>query len=259
LEKQTFIKQLKPYLYLLNDDGSMGYLLIGDAKAVLIDTMNGSNNLNEIVSGLTDKPVMVVNTHGHPDHIFGNVYFDEAYINDKDIELAREFIGSESFKRDFADKGLSMPPFKSISEGDVIDLGGKTLKVYELPGHTKGSIVLLFVEDRVLFVGDVINHHLWMQVPGTPMIKDAIANYDRLLFLENEADYILHGHGDGFEDIALFRSVRNGLQEIADGKTQNDLEYKWFGGIDLQHTYSAIPGKQYLQEDNVICYRKDQI
>ena len=45
------------------------FLIVGEEKAMLIDTGYGEGNLREIVEGITDKPVMVVDTHGHFDHI----------------------------------------------------------------------------------------------------------------------------------------------------------------------------------------------
>jgi hypothetical protein len=52
-----YIKQLKPYLYLLDEEHqATGYLVIGENKAVLIDTMNGLTNLRAEVEKLTDKP-----------------------------------------------------------------------------------------------------------------------------------------------------------------------------------------------------------
>ena len=49
-ETQLYVKQLKPYLYLLDENHeATGYLVIGDEKALLIDTMNGYTNLKKAV------------------------------------------------------------------------------------------------------------------------------------------------------------------------------------------------------------------
>ncbi|MBO4788849.1 MAG: alpha/beta hydrolase fold domain-containing protein [Lachnospiraceae bacterium] len=255
-----YIKQLKPYLYLLDEEHqATGYLVIGENKAVLIDTMNGLTNLRAEVEKLTDKPVMVVNTHGHPDHVFGNVYFDEAYIHPKDVEMAQSFTKSEEYRRVFTDKGLFMPPFKPIQGGDVIDLGGKTLEVYDLPGHTAGGILLLLKEDRILFVGDGINHHLWMQLDSCMPISEYVKELDKVMFLEKEADVILHGHAQDYDDISLLRCVRNACAEIAEGKTAEDEPYPWFAGVGKKHRIPLMPGKHYQQSDSVICYDPENV
>ncbi len=255
MENELFIKQLKPYLYLM-DEGhqATGYLVIGDEKALVIDTMNGFNDLKKAVRDLTDKPIMVVNTHGHPDHIYGNIYFDEAYINPKELEMTKTFVSDPEFIEECEKNGLSMPPFKEIKGGDLIDLGGKTIEVYDLPGHTPGGILLLLKEDRILFTGDAINHHLWMQVPGALDMKEFLKELDKVMFLENEADLILHGHANDYDDISLIRCLRQGVLEICEGKTQEDEDYHWFGGIGKQHKFQLVQGRRYSQIDSVICY-----
>ncbi len=229
-----YIKELRPDIYLLDEGHEVsGYLVIGKDKACVIDTMNGNNDLGEAVRKLTDKPVFVVNTHGHPDHIYGNVYFDEAYINPKDIPLAEMFINDPEFQKCCRNAGRFMPPFKEIKGGDVIDLGGKTLEVYELPGHTPGGILLLLKEDRILFAGDSINHHLWMQLDGCPQMADFVKALDKVMFLEDKADLILHGHARDFDDISLMRCMRQACVEIAEGKTDDDEIYNWFDGVGM--------------------------
>ena len=57
------------------------YLLEGDEKALLIDTGYGAENLREYVEKLTSKPILVVNTHYHPDHAAGNGEFEAVYMN----------------------------------------------------------------------------------------------------------------------------------------------------------------------------------
>ena len=107
-----------------------------------------------------------------------------------------------------------MPPFKTVKEGDVIDIGGRTLEVFALPGHTPGSIVLLLREDRILFTGDAINHHLWMQLDGCSSLNEYVKALDNIMFLEDRADLILHGHARDFDDISLMRCMRDGIKEI---------------------------------------------
>ncbi len=91
-EKKLFIKEVLPGIFLMDEaHEATGYLVVGHDRACVIDTMNGYNDLYQAVRGLTDKPLTVVNTHGHPDHIFGNMFFQEAYLHPADRELARMF------------------------------------------------------------------------------------------------------------------------------------------------------------------------
>ena len=257
MENELTVKEVMPGIYLMDEmHHATGYFVIGDEKVCVIDTMNGFTDIMSVIRGITDKPVVVVNTHGHGDHIFGNVYFDEAYINPKDLKLAEEMSAIPEFVEACAKYGMSMPPFKEIKEGDIIDLGGRTLEVFELPGHTPGSIVLLLREDRVLFTGDAVNHHLWLQLDGCSPLPECVKALDRLMFLEDRADFILHGHAPDKDDISLMRCMRDGIQEICDGKTSDDKPYKWFGGEDMQHEFALVEGKQYSTQDSVICYRK---
>ena len=205
MEHELKIKKLREGLFLLDEGGeATGYLLVGEKKACLIDTMNGYNDLKKATSKLTDKPVMVINTHGHPDHIYGNMYFDKAYINPDDLDLAFSFINAPEVQEYIKREGIKVPSFESICDGDTVDLGGKTLKVYAVKGHTQGGILLLCPEERVLFTGDSINRHMWMQLDCCTTIEECAGNLEDLKFLMNEADFILHGHAQDFEDISLF-------------------------------------------------------
>ena len=89
MDKELYIQQLKPGLYLMDEaHEATGYLVVGEKAACLIDTMNGYNDLYQAVRAITDRPVTVVNTHGHPDHIFGNVYFEEAFLHPRDMDIS---------------------------------------------------------------------------------------------------------------------------------------------------------------------------
>ena len=80
------------------------------------------------------------------------------------------------------------------------------------------------------------------------------------MFLEDRADYILHGHSRGFDDISLLRCMRQGAIEICEGKTSDDQPYEWFGGIASQHHFALEEGKQYSQyENSLIVYRPENV
>jgi glyoxylase-like metal-dependent hydrolase (beta-lactamase superfamily II) len=243
------VKQMNDHIYLMDDDGeATGYLVVGSEKALVIDTMNGYEDVYELVRTLTDLPLMVVNTHGHCDHIFGNIYFEEAYMDPNDIAIAKEHMAFPEFVLNCRKYDLVMPPFRPISDGDVIDLGGLTLDVISLPGHTPGGICLLLREDRILFTGDSINHHLWMQLPECSKLEEFLHNLDNIMYLSKEADLILHGHAQGFDDISLLAELRAGVVDLIETRGEGDKDYKWFGGVGKQHPFGD--GK------SVICYSK---
>ena len=63
------------------------YLLEDTEKAVLIDTGIGTLPLDAIVKKLTDRPTVVINTHGHFDHTGGNSLFKDVYMNENDRDV----------------------------------------------------------------------------------------------------------------------------------------------------------------------------
>lgn len=241
------VTKLNDHIYLLDDAGeSTAYLIIGTKKALLLDTMNGIEDPNPIIRKYTDLPLMVVDTHGHPDHIYGNIFFDEVYMNPDDWYVADEVCKDPNGLEVKNTTGREFPVCKDILPGEVIDLGDLHLDVIGLAGHTPGSLLFLLKEDRILFVGDSINHHLWMQLHHCTSLEMFRDNLSKVMYLTEEADYILHGHATGFDDIALLSKTYRGVEEILAGETENDEPYTWFGGGGKTH---KIP-----DDDGVICY-----
>lgn len=237
------IHQLMDHLYLIDDAGeSTCYLICGTEKAMLIDTANGMEDLHAIVRSLTDLPVVVVNTHGHCDHIYGNAYFQEAYIHPADLTLAAEHFGM--FQEEYAKRSLAPCPFRELAVGQVFDLGGIELEVVALKGHTAGSIGLIARQDRLLFSGDGLNPHQWMQLEECLPIA---ALRDSLLALKNghghEFDRILSGHAKGFRDTTMIDQLIQGCEDLLSGQREKDQPYHYWGGECLQHPISDVPGE----------------
>ena len=124
------------------------YLLLGEEKALVIDTGMGQGNLREFFETITDLPMIVTNTHGHSDHTLWNGAFDEVYMHPKAIIDAKG--------GDMSDAMFPVPSFKPIpiEEGYVFDLGGRKIEVLETPCHSPGDLMFLDRENRMLFTGD---------------------------------------------------------------------------------------------------------
>lgn len=137
--------------FITSGNGSLYmYLVEGEDKALLIDTAYGFGNLRAYVESLTDKPVLVANTHGHLDHVGGNGWWPEVYLHPKaGIDMATLENGP------FDVSTLPHPDYKHIhiTEGDRLDLGGRSLEVLEFGAHSPSTVAFLDSEGY-LFCGD---------------------------------------------------------------------------------------------------------
>ena len=237
------ITQLRPNVHLIDDAGeSTCYLITGSEKALLVDTANGYEDLHEIVRSLTDLPVTVVNTHGHGDHVFGNLYFEEAWLHPADNALYDMFFGYA--KEDLAKRGLRPCPVKALQIGQIFDLGGVQLEVVDLRGHTAGSVGLLDKAGRILYTGDGLNTHLWMQLDHSLPIPVLLETLRALKEKHGgDFDHVAHGHARELRGKEILDWMIRGCEEILDGRTEDDPPYEYFGGVCRQHPISDTPGE----------------
>jgi glyoxylase-like metal-dependent hydrolase (beta-lactamase superfamily II) len=173
-------------------------------ECVIVDPGNFSPNEDEQLETFIFKndlkPVYIIQTHNHLDHLFGAKHVAEKY----QIPLAchaDEVDWIKRFKATCAGYGLDMddePPMpdKLFAHGDVFEFGNSTLQIIHVPGHSAGGVAFYYKPNGLLFCGDILfensigrsdlpggNHNLLIQG-----IKEK-------LFVLPDETKVLSGHG----------------------------------------------------------------
>lgn len=225
------------WLYILNEANSANmYLVVGRERAMLIDAGYGFQDFRPIIREVTSLPVDVICTHGHDDHVLGCKWMETAYIHEKDYELCMsndcqiqlekqlasrrpsiadidELVGREAYLQ----TSIHGCRFRFVREGDVFDLGGLTLEVFEIPGHTKGSIALYCREEKMLFSGDsMMRNHILVYAQSLDT-SAAPQEYIRALSKLNRLDIALvwPAHGEAPAPKSLIGDTREMFIEWA--------------------------------------------
>lgn len=173
-------------------DGTYCFLLEGDERALLIDTVYGRGDFPNILQKLTDKPIILVNTHGHYDHTGGNFWFPKALMHPNAAPEAKHAFGpvDEAF---FANFPYPDYEIETIDEGYVFDLGGRKVEVLHTPAHSEGSLSFIDHKCRLLFCGDEFDSGQ-ANLRDLTAVRQFLHNMQRLKTREGEYDFIMPSH-----------------------------------------------------------------
>jgi glyoxylase-like metal-dependent hydrolase (beta-lactamase superfamily II) len=133
----------------------------GSSEALVIDPGLEPDLIFEFLEEKGLRPIAILNTHGHADHIAGNAPLKDAFpeaplvIGAGDEPLLTDPLANLSAPFGFSI--VSPPADRLLREGDIVDYAGIRLEVLDVPGHSPGHIVFVHRANPVrVFGGDVL-------------------------------------------------------------------------------------------------------
>jgi glyoxylase-like metal-dependent hydrolase (beta-lactamase superfamily II) len=228
---------------------TISYLIVGTKQAVIFDTGMGISSISKVTRQLTTKPVVVLNSHTHNDHVGGNSEFMFVYGMDTDFtrknargsradaqaEIAPDQICG-SLPAGFNKKTYVTKPWKIsrfVHDEFTINLGGRKLEIIATPGHTPDAIALIDRANGLLFTGDTYYPApIWLYRPETDM--DAyVASAKRLAALAPEVKMVLGAHNIPVADPSVLPKLVDAIQAVRSGKGEVKAE----GAGKAMHTF----------------------
>ena len=226
---------------------SMGYYVIqGTKKRALIDTSGPieAERFAKRLKNLDLIPDILILTHSHWDHAGGTTVFQKKFPN---IEVFAAKPAIESLKNNskynesFSDVIPDLEPVENITpvkEGDIIDLGGMELLIFETPGHTKCSISILDQKNMILCVGDALGY-LWENFILPPIMPPEFSQ-EKLLSTFNKVKKI---------DYSVIACAHYGL--LTEDAAEIFPTYAKFCYIFWRDFFISLLEKNHITEDVV--------
>lgn len=253
-------------------------LFEGEEKALLFDGLTGAGSLKAFVREMTDKPVQMVLSHAHPDHEGAVFEYGECLMHPDDIYLLySDFSASIEARLDFVNTEVPYaPPHRTkarredmvppcavktfpVRNGDTFDLGNRILEVIHVPGHTKGSIVLLDRDARSLYSADAINPNTLLHLPGAATVEEYLEAVRHLKKYQQAFDCVYTGHAIEPVPASIVDDAIELCGRIMERTDDAVPEEGGLGGPCLRAAKVTSDFRPLYGGYSNICYREDRI
>ncbi|MDP6511126.1 MAG: MBL fold metallo-hydrolase [Dehalococcoidia bacterium] len=243
-------KELSPGVYaaLVSDGTANAGFIAGDGEVLVVDTLmlptSQGQELVAAVSRLAPAvPRLVLNTHFHGDHTFGNMLFPESVImahngvrrrmeemGDKMVERSIRF--RPEHEAEFRTVKIALPTL-GFSHGMTLDIGRRRVEMFHPgPAHTDGDTLVFLPDDGMLFAGDLLFTGTF---PAVLPETDTRGWVKVLKELETmSANRVVPGHGP-MSTVEDMKTLRDYLQHVQ-GEVRRCLDK----GMSKEETSKAV-------------------
>ncbi|MGG5318589.1 MBL fold metallo-hydrolase [Enterococcus sp. AZ072] len=185
------------------------YYIQGETSGALLDTGLGCGDLKSFIDDLSTTDYTVILSHGHCDHAGGSSQFEEVYLSPLDNNLESYHCTQQFRIREIQKAPTPLPEiwqsdqvlsqqangFKKLTEEMIFDLGGVTIELLLIPGHTQGMMVFLLPEEKIAIFGDACGENTLICFPESTSLAEHYTALKKLKKWEGRYDRILRNHG----------------------------------------------------------------
>jgi len=222
------VERLSEDLFVLRGFGGNAAVLRTAAGAVVVDTMTlplQGARIRGLARELTGRDaVLVINTHYHLDHTHGNPAFAPGT---RVLSTERTLSHLKALDADFWEgEAASLLPNETFTDRQRLRIGGKTLElVHPGPGHTDGDLVVLFLDEQVIHMGDLLfnGHYPNIDLEAGGTVQSWPATLESVLQLPFERVIPGHGPTTDREGIRQFQGFLTQLWEIGQSAAQRGV------------------------------------
>jgi glyoxylase-like metal-dependent hydrolase (beta-lactamase superfamily II) len=178
--EQAIVESVAPGVWTVDvptrDFRVRGAVLVGSRRAVVFDTLSRPADMEPVLELVRGREVVAVYSHADWDHVWGTAALSAAEVVASDVAAAR--LASEADAKLDAlrarepgryDDVTIVHPTVTFTDRHVIDLGGLTLELHALPGHTLDSTVGWVPELGLLLAADAVETPLPVVNEGSPV------------------------------------------------------------------------------------------
>ena len=258
------MQQLAPsvWAHVIDAEGfpTLSAVVLTPRRAIVVDTLTGPDEMRPVVAFLDaeagDRSRLVIDTHHHWDHVFGNAAFPGV-----DIVAQRGCPRLIQSQLQGGDESLRLPPpegvpLPTVTFGDRLTFAdeGETVHLIHSPGHSEDSLVVFLAGSRLLLGGDTVEWPLpnFCQRDGRDEWVRTLRGLKQL-----PVDLVVPAHGPAMDKriidaneryvVGVYEAVA-AAKAAGTGRDEIDLPPEQFlaGGVQVDEVYQAAHRENLL-------------
>ncbi len=195
---------------------SNSVLIVGKRDGIVVDTTlfpERAKNILKVSRELGCEVSLVINTHYHPDHTFGNAIFEGKRIVSHRMTVDfMERMDEEYIKAVWKGKeGKIVVPNEIFDDRKTLQFDGLELVLIHMGGHTPDSTIVFIPQKGILITGDIVMNNIHAEIVEDSELDEWLENLQYMIYMKPRI--VIPGHGEA-GDLDIVKGMYDYLQKV---------------------------------------------